>query len=100
LVPTDKGWSHEWWCRYQHGLDLGTLWEEEGFDWCKEARNMFENHPAFQTCQKINKTKRKGNLTRDQTVDGVELLRDLCKLMCCIFENKCFTFVAVDRDIL
>jgi hypothetical protein len=99
MVPIDEWLCRGWWYRNQYGLDLGTLWEEEGFGWYKEVKNILESHPAFRTYQKINRLKRQGNSIMDQTVDnGVELSRDLDKLMCSVFENQRFTFVAVERE--
>jgi hypothetical protein len=99
MVPIDEWLCRGWWYRNQYGLDLGTLWEEEGFGWYKEVKNILESHPAFRTYQKINRLKRQGNSIMDQTVDNdVELSRDLDKLMCSVFENQRFTFVAVERE--
>ena len=84
---------------HDYGLDLGTLWEEEGFDWYKEVRKTCERDPAFQTDQKLNGKNREGNSIVDQTVDREALSRDLYDLMGFLFKNKCFTFVAVERDL-
>ena len=84
---------------HPYGLDLGTLWEEEGFDWYKEVRKTCERDPAFQTAQKLNGRNREGNSIMNQTVDREALRRELYHLMGFLFENKCFTFVAVERDL-
>jgi hypothetical protein len=81
LVPMDDHYP-------PYGLDLGTLWEEEGFDWYKEVRKICESDLAYLTDQKLNRTNREG-----------KLWRDLQDLMFCLFKNKRFTFVAVERDL-
>jgi hypothetical protein len=102
LVPTDKGprWrrSHEYMCYTPAAFDLGTLWEEEGFHWYKEVRDIFESHPAFQTYQKLNRTNQRQAVI-DQAAEAADLLKGLDNLMSFILENKCFTFVAVERDL-
>jgi hypothetical protein len=97
FTPVDKRLSSR---LQSNGLDVGAVWDEEGFDWYKQLRKNLESHPGY------TRFYDRANLSTDwlrcfelnaTSAEERELMDDLRYRMRALLQNKTFTFVAVER---